>query len=45
MHLPVSIPEYTDFFCSLEHCSNVGVRVCELCKSADIYPVRVFDKG
>jgi fumarylacetoacetase len=25
MHLPVSIPEYTDFFCSLEHCINVSV--------------------
>ena len=24
MHLPVTIPEYTDFFCSLEHCSNVS---------------------
>ncbi|KIW88388.1 fumarylacetoacetase [Cladophialophora bantiana CBS 173.52] len=22
MHLPVAIPEYTDFFCSLEHCTN-----------------------
>ncbi|ETI27211.1 fumarylacetoacetase [Cladophialophora carrionii CBS 160.54] len=22
MHLPVVIPEYTDFFCSLEHCKN-----------------------
>jgi fumarylacetoacetase len=24
MHLPVFIPGYTDFFCSLEHCSNVS---------------------
>jgi fumarylacetoacetase len=24
MHLPVEIPEYTDFFCSLEHCRNVS---------------------
>ena len=25
MHLPMAIPGYTDFFCSLEHCTNVGV--------------------
>ena len=24
LHLPVAIPDYTDFFCSLEHCQNVG---------------------
>ncbi|KAJ9605801.1 hypothetical protein H2200_009650 [Cladophialophora chaetospira] len=22
MHLPVNVPDYTDFFCSLEHCQN-----------------------
>ena len=24
LHLPVNIPGYTDFFCSLEHCQNVS---------------------
>lgn len=27
MHLPMLIPEYTDFLCSLEHCQNVLLRL------------------
>ncbi len=36
LHLPVNIPDYTDFFCSLEHCQNVGLDLAGVGAYADI---------
>lgn len=44
MHLPVAIPEYTDFFCSLEHCNNVGYCHDEFHESQLIPSVRTHDQ-